>query len=233
MKYAIKINEVKGEDTNLKAFATITFGDSLVVRNIAIVKKNGSDELFVSMPSHRTNDVTDKGEPIYRDICNPITKEFYEEITKNVLNAYESRKELGVDGLVVNDKENHPMAFSVKVTPLKREDSSLRGIGRIYLDDSFVISNVRMIEGKKGMFISMPDYRTDKIKDGKPIYREIVFPVTKEFREKLYGEFEKEYAAEKSKAKGDKDPDKEADRAAKAPKKDKGPEKEKEVAVAR
>ena len=138
-----------------------------------------------------------------------------------------------MDGLVVNDKDNHPMAFSVKVTPLKREDSSLRGIGRIYLDDSFVISNVRMIEGKKGMFISMPDYRTDKIKDGKPIYREIVFPVTKEFREKLYGEFDKEY--EKEKQKGKDSPDKEADRAAEKnkAKKDKDPEKEKEVAQTR
>ena len=104
-------------------------------------------------------------------------------------------------------------------------------MGRIYLDDSFVISNVRMIEGKKRMFISMPDYRTDRIKDGKPIYREIVFPVTKDFREKLYGEFEKEYATEKSKSKGDKEPDKEADRVSKGKKKDKEPEKE--VAVAR
>lgn len=103
-------------------------------------------------------------------------------------------------------------------------------MGRIYLDDSFVISNVRMIEGKKGMFISMPDYRTDRIKDGKPVYREIVFPVTKNFREKLYGEFEKEYAAEKSKSKGDKEPDKEADRVSRGKKKDKEPEKEAAVA---
>lgn len=185
MKYAIKVNEVKGEDSNLKAFATITFGDSLVVRNIAIVQKNDSDELFISMPSHRTNDVNEYGEPIYRDICNPITKEFYEEITKNILTAYDHRKEQSVDGLIVNSEEQLPLRFSVKVTPLNREDSSLRGMGRIYLDDSFVISNVRMIEVKKGMFISMPDYRTDRIKDGKPVYREIVFPVTKDFREKL------------------------------------------------
>lgn len=34
---------------------------------------------------------------------------------------------------------------------------------------------------------------------------ERVFPVTKEFREKLYGEFYREYAAEKSKSKGDKE----------------------------
>ena len=230
MKYAIKINEVKGEDTNLKACATITFGDSLVVRNIAIVKKNDLEDLFVSMPSHRTNDVTDKGEPIYRDICNPITKEFYEEITKNILTAYDHRKELSIDGMIVNSEEQLPLKFSVKVTPLNREDSSLRGMGRIYRDDSFVISNVRMIESKKGMFISMPDYRTDRIKDGKPVYREIVFPVTKDFREKLYGEFEKEYASEKSKSKGDKESDKEADRVSKSKKKDKEPEKEAVVA---
>lgn len=50
-------------------------------------------------------------------------------------------------------------------------------------------------------------------KEGKPVYSEIVvFPVVKELREKLYGEFEKEYAGKKSKKKGDKEPGKKADR---------------------
>ena len=40
-------------------------------------------------------------------------------------------------------------------------------------------------------------------------------------------------ASEKSKSKGDKEPDKKADRASKSKKKDKEPEKEREVAVAR
>ena len=59
MKYTVRINEVKSDDNQLKAFAAVTFGDSLVVRNIAIVQKRDSDELFVSMPSHRTNDVNE------------------------------------------------------------------------------------------------------------------------------------------------------------------------------
>ena len=60
-----------------------------------------------------------------------------------------------------------------------------------------------------------------------------MFPVTKEFREKLYGEFERTYQAEKSKGKSETKPDKEADRApAKTGKKDKT-EKEPEPAVAR
>ena len=70
------------------------------------------------------------------------------------------------------------------------------------------------------------DEGTDEI----PGNGEKVFPVTKEFREKLYGEFDREYAAEKSKSKGDKEPDKEADRVSKGKKKDKEPEKEAAVA---
>lgn len=196
MKYNIKIKEVKSDDSQIQGFASVTFGDSIVVRNIAIIKRHDSDEHFVSMPSYRTNDVTEKGEPIYRDVCNPITKDFYEELTKNILDAFEKRQSIGKNGLDVGDA-TVPLSFTVKVTPLSREDSSLRGIGRIYLEDSFVISNVKMIEGKNGMFISMPDYRTEKYKDGKPVYREIAFPVTKEFRERLFGEFEKTYAASK------------------------------------
>ena len=78
MKYNIKINEVKSDDSQIKGFATVTFGDSILVRNIAIIQRRDSDELFVSMPSYRTNEVTEKGEPVYRDVCNPITKEFYD-----------------------------------------------------------------------------------------------------------------------------------------------------------
>ena len=73
------------------------------------------------------------------------------------------------------------------------------------------------------------DEGTDEI----PGNGERVCPVTKEFREKLYGEFDKEY--EKEKQKGSKSQDKESDRAAEKnkAKKDKDPEKEKEVAQTR
>ena len=234
MKYNIRINEVKSEDSQIKAFATVTFDNSLLVRNIAIVSRRDSDELFVSMPSYRTNDVTEKGEPIYRDVCNPITKEFYEEFSKNILIAYENRSDISKEGMEFTKGDAvEPMKFVVKVSPINRDSSSLKGLGRIYLNDEFVISNVKLVEGKNGMFVSMPDYRTDKYKDNKPVYRELVFPVTKEFREKLYGEFERTYQDEKSKGKSEIKPDKEADRApTKMGKKDKSG-KEPEPAVAR
>ncbi len=192
MKYNIKINKVKGDESNVKGFATVTFSDSLVVRNIAIVK-NGEGQLFVSMPSQRSNEVNEKGEPVYNDVCNPITKEFYDEFTKNILEAFDKRATLGKEGMDVNDGLGEKLNYTVKVTPLTREDSSLRGIGRIYIEDKFVIGNVKLIEGSNGMFISMPDYRTDKLKDGKPVYREIALPITKECRESINKDIEKSY----------------------------------------
>lgn len=65
-------------------------------------------------------------------------------------------------------------------------NSNIRGLGRIYFEDCFVVSNVSIVQGKNGMFVSMPSYRTNQQINGKPVYQDICFPVTKEFREKLY-----------------------------------------------
>lgn len=37
MNYRINVFEVKGNDSNVKAYANVAFGESFVVRNIAIV----------------------------------------------------------------------------------------------------------------------------------------------------------------------------------------------------
>ena len=36
MKYSIRVNEVKKNDGNLRAFATVVFGDCFKITNIAI-----------------------------------------------------------------------------------------------------------------------------------------------------------------------------------------------------
>ena len=102
-------------------------------------------------------------------------------------------------GYLQSDKENNELytekyeieepPFTVKVTPYEREGNNIKGLARIYLDDKFVINNVTLIQGKDNVFVAMPSFRTkQKDKDGKTVYKDICFPVTKEFREKLYGE---------------------------------------------
>ena len=58
MKYAIKVNEVKKENGNVKGFATVVFGDSFKITNIAIVENKDKGQLFVSMPRYMLPAVT-------------------------------------------------------------------------------------------------------------------------------------------------------------------------------
>ena len=89
MKYAIKVNEVKKENRNVKGCATVVFGDSFKITNIAIVENKDKGQLFVSMPRYKSNERSEDGSAIYKDVCNPITAEFREELYSNILEEYE------------------------------------------------------------------------------------------------------------------------------------------------
>ena len=76
MKYSIKVNEVRAkEGSNIKGFATVVFGDSFKITNIAILENKDKGELFVSMPRYRSNERDESNGVIYKDVCNPITAE--------------------------------------------------------------------------------------------------------------------------------------------------------------
>lgn len=57
MKYSIRVNEVKKEDGNVRGFATVVFGDSFKITNIAIVENKDKGQLFVSMPRYRSREM--------------------------------------------------------------------------------------------------------------------------------------------------------------------------------
>ena len=54
----------------------------------------------------------------------------------------------------------------------------------ITIDDCLAINGIKVINGKKGIFISFPQ-TSYKDKDGNKQYRDIVFPCTKEARAAL------------------------------------------------
>lgn len=63
-----------------KAYATITFDNSFVVRDIRVV--DGKNGLFISMPSRRDQN----GE--FRDIAHPITTEMRNKIQNIILDKF-------------------------------------------------------------------------------------------------------------------------------------------------
>lgn len=194
MKYSIKVNDVKRNEGSLKGFATVTFGESFKVTNVAILQ-SGDGRMFVSMPRYKTNQRNEEGHDVYKDICNPITKEFREVLYADILEAFEKRDEKDFVG---QEKSVEMPEVTVSVTPYEREGSSMKALARVVLNDCFVINNVTVLEGRNGNnFVAMPGYKTNqKDEQGKDIFRDICFPVTAEFRTKMFdavlADYEKE-----------------------------------------
>mgnify|MGYP001074673805 CR=1 FL=1 len=121
-----------------------------------------------------------------KDICYPTTKEFRGELEANVLLALENLQQTGQKKYLVGEEQDKELPFTVAVTPFEKENSSIRGLARIYIADCFAVSNISLIMGKKGLFVSMPSYKTNQIdENNRSVYRDICFPVTGEFRGKL------------------------------------------------
>lgn len=203
MKYSIKVNSINSkEGSNIKGFATVVFGDSFKITNIAIVENKDKNHLFISMPRYKSNERDDNGGTIYKDVCNPITAEFREELYTNILEAYERaivpKQEQERDK---GTKGSYEMPeFLVTVSTYEKEGSNIKGLARIYFENSFIVNNVNILQGKENIFVSMPSYKTKQIDEqGKAIYHDVCYPVTKEFREKLYGEIVREYEQVKEK----------------------------------
>ena len=48
---------------------------------------------------------------------------------------------------------------SVNVRKIEKEESRMKGIASVLLDDSFAVHDIRIIEGDNGLFIAMPSVK--------------------------------------------------------------------------
>ena len=71
------------------------------------------------------------------------------------------------------------MNIDVKINSISMEGNIL-ATASINLNQCLAIRNVRLMNGEKGMFLSMPSYRT-----GSGEFRDICFPITAEFRTQM------------------------------------------------
>ncbi|MCI8513373.1 MAG: septation regulator SpoVG [Lachnospiraceae bacterium] len=75
----------------------------------------------------------------------------------------------------------------VRVRKVAKE-GKMRAIVSITLDDEFVVHDIKVIEGEKGLFIAMP---SRKAVDGE--YRDIAHPINSETRMKVQDIILREY----------------------------------------
>ena len=96
-----------------------------------------------------------------------------------------------------NTSNTGSMSIKVTVTPMQNQEGSLKANASIILNDVFKVTGIRIGISQKGnIFVSMPDYKTGRLDDnGKDVYQDIAYPVTRQFREELYEEIVKEFDA--------------------------------------
>lgn len=75
----VKISPISG-DEKLKAFATVTFDDCFLVRDLKII--NGKKGFFVAMPSRKMKDGT------FKDIAHPLNNAMRQQLEAKVLEEY-------------------------------------------------------------------------------------------------------------------------------------------------
>lgn len=67
----------------------------------------------------------------------------------------------------------------IRIRSVEKE-GKMKAVVSITIDDEFVVHDIKIIEGEKGMFIAMP---SRKAADGE--YRDIAHPINKATRERL------------------------------------------------
>lgn len=71
------------------------------------------------------------------------------------------------------------MKGTVKVFMPQKEMGSLKAFASLTIDDSLVITGIKLVEGKNGLFINFPQYKSGDE------YKDVVFPLTKELRDNV------------------------------------------------
>ena len=74
-----------------------------------------------------------------------------------------------INGLKITDA-------TVRIPP--NPDDKLKAFATIILNDAFVVSDIKIIQGRQGLFVAMPSRRR---KDGK--FRDVAHPLNAEVRE--------------------------------------------------
>ena len=74
---------------------------------------------------------------------------------------------------------NKVQVTDIRIRSVEKE-GKMKAVDSITIDDEFVVHDIKIIEGEKGMFIAMP---SRKASDGE--YRDIAHPINTATRERL------------------------------------------------
>lgn len=72
----------------------------------------------------------------------------------------------------------------VRIMPVKSGNGSAKAYASITLDGVFAVNDIRIVDGKNGLFVALPN-RKGKDKDGNEKYYDVCNPTTAELRKEV------------------------------------------------
>jgi stage V sporulation protein G len=82
----------------------------------------------------------------------------------------------------------------IRIRLIQNEDSKLKAVASITIDECFVVHDIKVLEGNQGYFVSMP---TRKTPEGE--YKDIAHPINTPTREEINKLVLAKYEEEKNK----------------------------------
>lgn len=188
MDYSVRLTKLEDDAKSVKAIASVTINGEFKINNIAVVEaENGY--VYINMPRYKSSQTSEDGQPIYKDICMPVEKEFAKQFYNDIKSVYSKAKETSSKSVTMEFKgteERVETSVTVKASSVKN-DSSIAAVASVCIDNCFAVRGIKVVNGKKGEFVSMPNYKTNELdENGFPVYKDICHPVTAKFREKLF-----------------------------------------------
>jgi stage V sporulation protein G len=117
-----------------------------------------------------------------------ILKENKKDITYLEINSYHGHDSFLIEyekvKNIISQKELRKRGTNMQITDVRvrkvTKEGKMRAVVSITIDDVFVVHDIKVIEGEKGLFIAMP---SRKASDGE--YRDIAHPINSETRDKI------------------------------------------------
>ena len=76
----------------------------------------------------------------------------------------------------------------IRIRLLQKDDSKLKAVASMTIDDCFVVHDIKIIDGQNGLFIAMPSRKM-----GEGDFRDIAHPLVSETRNKIRDAIFEEY----------------------------------------
>ena len=82
----------------------------------------------------------------------------------------------------MNEIKNNIPEVKANITWVNdKKDESLKAVASLTIADSFKVHGVRLVEGKTGLFVAMPQRKV--VRDGEKAYVPTAYPVTSDMRQ--------------------------------------------------